>query len=149
MDNQRLIKYLNQLLANTVIMERKLLRYYWYGQGPEIEHLREIFIEGYNKFEEFTLDIGERILIINGRPLATLAKYLAEATIEEASAEQYIEEMMEQLEADLGQIINDIEHEGLYLAKHLKDQQTCQLLTHILQDLQHQQQQIKSYQNKF
>jgi|SRR5690625_659163 len=149
MDNQRLIKYLNQLLANTMIMKTKLLRYYWYGQDPEAEHLRRIFINNYHKFEDHMLNIGERILVINGRPLATLAKYLAEGTIEEAAAEQFLDEMIDQLAKDLAQMINDLEHEGLYLAKHLKDQQTYQLLSNILQDLQQQQQRINSYQNKY
>lgn len=146
MDNRRLIKYMNQLLANACVMSTKLLRYYWYPQGARAVNLRQNFYESHLQFKQLMLDIGERILAINGKPLATLAKYLAETTVEEASAEQYLQEMMQQLAEDYDHIIHDIKNEGIYLANHLNDEQTRQLLVTWLHDLEQQKQAIYAYQ---
>src|SRR5690625_1386945 len=122
MDNQRLIKYLNQLLANASIMHMKLLRYNGFKQDNKVINLRNNFYKAHLQFKAFILELGETILTIDGKPLATFAKYLAEATLEEASAETYITEMMEQLEEDYLTIIEEMKSEGIYLANHLNDQ---------------------------
>src|SRR5690625_749624 len=146
MDNQRLIKYLNQLLANASIMHMKLLRYHWYSQGNRALNLRNEFYQDHLQFKTFILALGETILTIDGKPLATFAKYLAETTLEEASAETYLSEMMEQLEKDYLTIIQDMKSEGIYLADHLKDQQTYKFLLSWLQILEKKLQEIKAYQ---
>jgi len=137
---------MNQLLANACVMSTKLLRYYWYPQGARAVNLRQHFYESHLQYKQLMLDIGERILAINGKPLATLAKYLAETTLEEASAEQYLPEMMQQLAKDYDHIIHDIKSEGIYLANHLHDEQTRQLLITWLYDLEQQKQAISAYQ---
>lgn len=148
MDNQRLIKYLNQLLANVSIMHMKLLRYYWFSQGNRALDIRNHFYKAHKTFKVFILDLGEQILAINGKPLATFAKYLAEATIEEASAENDLSNMIEQLEQDYEHLIKHVQHEGIYLSKRHYDQQTYKLLLHWLQTLEKQLQQIKAWQSK-
>src|SRR5690625_3926326 len=144
MDNQRLIKYLNQLLANVSIMHMKLLRYYWFSQGNRALDIRNNFYSDHLQFKTFILELGEMILSMNGKPVANFAKYLAEATIEEASAETFIPEMIEQLEEDYKHLIEHMKHEGIYLADHINDQQTYKFLLNWLKKLEKQLQHIKA-----
>src|SRR5690625_7026729 len=109
------------LLADACVMRTTVVRYYWYHQGARAVNLRQHFYESHLQYKQLMIDIGERILAINGKPLATLAKYLAETTLEEASAEQYLPEMMKQLAKDYDHIIHDIRSEGIYLENRIHE----------------------------
>lgn len=128
MENQNLINYLNQLLSNQFTMYVKLHRYHWYIQGKHFFQLHEVFEEMYNQFAAQLDETAERILMIQGKPLATMSKYLKEATIEEASADDTEQEIISQLIQDLEQLVKEIRSEGLPLAGEIQDEPTTDLL---------------------
>src|SRR5690625_998448 len=129
MDNQKLINFLNQLLSNYVVMYVKLHRYHWFVQGRHFFELHEKFEEMYNMFAEDLDEIAERILMIDGKPLATMAKYLKEATLTEANADDKENEMINQLIEDYTQLISEIKEECMSCADKENDEPTLDLLT--------------------
>jgi starvation-inducible DNA-binding protein len=129
LENQKLINFLNQMLSNYVVMYVKLHRYHWYVQGRHFFVLHEKFEEMYNRFAEDLDTIAERILMIDGKPLATMIKYLKESTLEEATADDKETEIIAQLIEDFSQIVSEINKSGMALAVKFKDDPTADMLT--------------------
>src|SRR5690625_2795550 len=128
MENQNLIQFLNQLLSNYFVMYVKLHRYHWFVQGQHFFTLHEKFEEMYGMFHEDIDVLAERILMINGRPLATMAKYLDEKTLVEASADNKENEIITQLKDDYTQLISEIRDDGMKVAEKLGDEPTLDML---------------------
>ncbi|WP_217585534.1 Dps family protein [Lentibacillus saliphilus] len=128
MDQQRLINYLNQLLSNQFIMYVKLHRYHWFVKGPHFYERHRLFEVLYDETAEQLDQVAERILAINGKPLATMAKFLKEATLTEASADDTEAEIMSQLQADFESLVQTIKETGLTLVSREEDEPTTDLL---------------------
>lgn len=128
LENQKLINFLNQLLSNYFVMYVKLHRYHWYIQGPHFFELHEKFEEMYDVFADDIDEIAERVLMIGGRPLAVMEKYLKETTLEEATADDTEKEMISQLNKDYKQIVDEIKDMGMPLAEENMDEPTTDLL---------------------
>lgn len=131
MKNQDLIDFLNRTLSNYFVMYVKLHRYHWFVQGRHFFQLHELFEEMYDMFAEDLDVIAERILMIDGKPLATMSKYLEETTLVEASADDKEDEIMAQLKKDYEQIIKEIKEDGLPLASEQNDEPTTDMLISI------------------
>lgn len=106
----------------------KLHRYHWYVQGKYIFQLHHQFAEMYQMFARDIKDLGERILMIDGRPFATMEKFIKETTLIEANADNTVEEMVHQLIDDYKQIISEISDDGLKQAEDVNDEPTIDLL---------------------
>ncbi|MDX8047310.1 DNA starvation/stationary phase protection protein [Gracilibacillus sp. S3-1-1] len=128
MDNQKLINFLNQLLSNHFVLYVKLHRYHWFVQGRNFYQLHAVFEEMYDQIAADLDEVAERVLAIDGKPLAVMSKYLEETTLVEASADDKETEIIEQLMADYKQVIAEIKEEGLSLADEIKDEPTADLL---------------------
>ncbi|MGN8646131.1 Dps family protein [Gracilibacillus sp. HCP3S3_G5_1] len=128
MDHQKLINFLNQLLSNHFVLYVKLHRYHWFVQGRHFFQLHQTFEEMYNQIAEDLDEVAERILAIDGKPLAVMSKYLEETTLVEASADDKETEIIRQLMEDYKQIINEIRHDGLALANEYNDEPTADML---------------------
>ncbi len=129
MENQKLVNFLNQLLANYFVMYVKLHRYHWYIQGEHFFQLHEKFEDMYTMFANDLDMIAERILMIDGQPLATMVKFIKEASLTEASADNLPSEIINQLIEDYAQIVSEISHEGRQLASDQADEPTLDMLT--------------------
>lgn len=129
MENKRLIAFLNQELSNYYVMNVKLHRYHWYAKGHHFFQLHEKFQELYEMFAADLDEIAERVLMIGGKPLATMVKYLKETTLEEVTADDEEIEMVSQLTRDLGKIATELKQTGIPLAEELRDAPTADLLT--------------------
>ncbi|MFD2628466.1 Dps family protein [Oceanobacillus kapialis] len=131
MEKQKLINFLNQLLSNHFVLYVKLHRYHWFVQGRHFFTLHEKFEEMYLEVAEELDEIAERILMIEGKPLATMTKYLKEATLVEANADDKEAELMSQLYDDYKQLTEEIHSTGLNLAREVDDGPTEDLLLSI------------------
>ncbi|WP_087972833.1 Dps family protein [Oceanobacillus rekensis] len=145
MENQKLINFLNQMLSNYVVMYVKLHRYHWYVQGRHFFLLHEKFEEMYNRFAEDLDTIAERILMIDGKPLATMIKYLKESTLEEATADDKETEIIAQLIEDYTQIVSEINQSGMELAVKFNDDPTADMLTDLQGKLEKDIWMLKAY----
>ncbi|WP_077326328.1 Dps family protein [Virgibacillus siamensis] len=128
MENQKLINFLNQLLSNYFVMYVKLHRYHWFVQGRHFYQLHAVFEDMYTETAEDLDEIAERVLMIGGKPLATMSKYLKEATLEEATADDKEDELIAQLIRDFTLLIEEIKKMGLPEASEQKDEPTADLL---------------------
>jgi starvation-inducible DNA-binding protein len=145
MENQKLINFMNQLLSNYFVMYVKLHRYHWFVQGRHFFQLHETFEEMYNMFAEDLDEIAERILMIDGKPLATMVKYLKETTLTEASADDKEDEMIKQLIEDYDHIISEIKEEGMNYAESVKDEPTIDLFISLQSKLEKYIWMLKAY----
>jgi|SRR5690625_4014681 len=127
--NQKLVDHLNQLLSNYFVMYVKLHRYHWYVQGRNFFQLHDVFEKMYKEFAVDYDALAERIVMINGKPFATMVKYLKETTLTEANADDTESEMIAQLIKDYKQLIDEIRHKGMDYAAELGDEPTMDILT--------------------
>lgn len=128
MKNQKLVELLNQLLSNYFVMYVKLHRYHWFIQGRHFFTLHEKFEEMYDEFASDIDIIAERILMIDGKPLATMTKYLKETTLDEATADDKENEIIVQLKEDYSQLIQEIKEKAIVYAEEQKDEPTLDML---------------------
>ncbi|WP_100399262.1 Dps family protein [Bacillus sp. FJAT-44742] len=101
--SNELINLLNTQLANWNVLYTKLHNYHWNVTGSDFFTLHAKFEEFYNEAGTYIDEIAERILTINGRPIATLKEYLEHSTIEEASGTEDSTEMVKA-------VVNDFTH---------------------------------------
>ncbi|WP_047981194.1 Dps family protein [Ornithinibacillus contaminans] len=134
MENQQLINFLNQLLSNQFVMYVKLHRYHWFVQGKHFFQLHALYEEMYTKFANDLDQVAERILMIDGKPLATMSKYLKETTLVEANADDKEEELMDQLANDFKQLITEIRDQGYVFAEERHDEPTKDMLVKLVGD---------------
>lgn len=145
MKNQKLIQFLNQLLSNYFVMYVKLHRYHWYVQGEQFFQLHQQFEEMYKTFGQDLDMIAERILMIDGQPFATMIKYIKEATLTEASADNLNSEMIDQLVADYEQMIEEVQAEGIKYAHDVGDEPTLDMLISVQSKLEKYVWMLKAY----
>src|SRR5699024_10340714 len=97
MDIECQIFLLNRLLANYFIIYIKLHWYLWYIKGEQSLSLLN-WLKEKNTVCKQQIDIlVELILSLEGRPFATMEKYVKESTLEEASADDETTEMIQQI----------------------------------------------------
>ncbi|WP_088077939.1 MULTISPECIES: Dps family protein [Bacillaceae] len=119
MTQEKTATILNRHVANWNVLFVKLHNYHWYVKGVNFFKLHEKFEELYNEAAEHIDEIAERLLTLNGEPVATMKEYLEIATIKEASGEKKSEDMVralsqdfDTLSAELNQDIEDLEELG-------------------------------------
>src|SRR5699024_5624238 len=116
------------LLSNYFVMYVKLHRYHWFIQGKQFFQLHDVFEDMYTTFAADADEIAERVLMIDGKPLATMIKYIKEATLEEAAADDKEDEITARLIEDYQQMIKEIREEGIPYAGERNDEPTVDLL---------------------
>lgn len=123
---EKLLKLMNQEVANLGVLYTKLHSYHWFVKGPNFYQLHELFEKLYDETTEQFDEVAERILMLDGRPAATLKEFLALATISEATAKETANEMLHGLLADY--VLLDGEFAtGIALAEEAGDDVTADL----------------------
>lgn len=125
---RELIQVLNKLLANYFVMYVKLHRYKWYAKGEHVLFYQSFYEELYQMIKVEIDLLAAHILSLDGEPFATMIKFLKEATIVEASADDEEVEMMEKLTADFTHICDEIMEKGVTRAQKVNDLGTVQFL---------------------
>ena len=74
---------LNQLLADSIVLQQKLRHYHWRVTGPAFYRLHALFEELYDRFAAWGDALAERHLMTGGTPVAALADALATTTLQE------------------------------------------------------------------
>lgn len=124
----KLEQLLNKEVANFAVLYTKLHNYHWYVKGPLFFQLHAKFEELYDEATEIYDELAERILMLGGKPVATLKQSLELASITEASGLETKEEMIKVVINDFRQIDTELK-EGVKLAEGLEDDVTVDLLT--------------------
>lgn len=144
MGNEKLVSSLNNQLADWNILFTKLHNYHWYVTGPEFFTLHTKFEEYYTEAATYIDSIAERILTIEGKPLATLKEYLEVSSIEEASSKEDAKEMVAILAADFEKVIA-ASNETIALAEEAGDESTADMFIGIKTSLEQHVWMLKAY----
>lgn len=118
---------LNQQVANWNVLYVKLHNYHWYVTGPHFFTLHEKFEEFYTEAATYIDELAERILALEGKPLATMKEYLEVSTVHESTSKESSEEMVQSLVNDYSAIIQQLK-EGMEVAEEADDQTSADML---------------------
>lgn len=99
--NQSVIDGLNGLLADATVFYQKLRHYHWNVAGSEFFTLHVKFEELYTAWATTIDEIAERILMLEGVPLHTLAGMLDATELEEDDSVPAAAAMVDALIGDL------------------------------------------------
>ncbi|WP_426365806.1 Dps family protein [Mammaliicoccus lentus] len=143
-NNKEVIEVLNKQVAEWTVLFTKLHNYHWYVKGPNFFSLHEKFEELYNEASVYIDDIAERILAIDGNPIATLQEALEWSEVKEAEKNLSANQMVEQLSKDFTTVIGQLE-EGIQLAEKLDDEMTGDMLLDMVTSLEKHNWMLKSF----
>ncbi len=124
----KLEQFLNKEVANFGVLYTKLHNFHWYVKGPLFFQLHAKFEELYDEATEVYDAFAERILMIGGKPVATLKGNLELATIAEATGLETKEDMIKSVIQDFKKIDSELK-EGIHLAEAVEDDVTVDLIT--------------------
>lgn len=82
-----LVNKLNHLLANLVVEYHKLQNFHWYIKGSDFFTVHAKLEDYYNDINKAVDEVAESILMLEGKPLASLKDFEANASIKEAEAQ--------------------------------------------------------------
>jgi len=99
--NKALVGALNELLADSIVFAQKLHHYHWRVRGESFYQLHARFEELYDRFGDLSDEFAERILMIGGAPLGSLAQALEAASVQEDESVPGARAMVENVRADL------------------------------------------------
>ncbi|MFY4777268.1 Dps family protein [Metabacillus sp. RGM 3146] len=147
MSSQKLITAVNKQVANWTVLYVKLHNYHWFVKGKDFFTLHEKFEEFYNEAGTYIDELAERLLALNGKPVATMKDCLSVASIEEATGKETAEKMVQQLFDDFSAVAQELK-EGMDLAADSGDETTGDMLLSIHQKLEKHNWMLKAYLNK-
>ena len=143
-NNQKVVATLNKQVAEWTVLYTKLHNYHWYVKGPNFFSLHEKFEELYNEASVYVDDLAERILAIDGKPVATLKEYLEMSDVKEAENDLTANQMVEQLSKDFTLVIKQLE-EGIQLAEEADDEMTGDMFLSMVTSLEKHNWMLKSF----
>ncbi|GGI17483.1 Dps family protein [Gottfriedia solisilvae] len=128
------VDVLNKQLADWNVLYVKLHNYHWYVKGGDFFTLHAKFEELYNEASIHIDELAERVLIIGGKPLATMREYLDTSGINEANKLVKAEGMVQDLIHDYQYLIEDLK-EGMEITDFENDSVTHDMLLAIREQL--------------
>ncbi|MCM3575815.1 DNA starvation/stationary phase protection protein [Mesobacillus subterraneus] len=139
-----LIQAVNKQVANWTVLYTKLHNYHWYVKGRHFFTLHTKFEELYNEAATIIDEFAERILALEGKPVATLKEYLELSSVKEATGSENEEEMVQQLHDDFATIVDEL-HGAIELAENAADTATADMLTEVKMSLRKHMWMFKAY----
>ena len=110
MKEQKLVKQLNQNLADVQVLYVKLHNYHWNIKGTHFFGIHNLTEGYYDYFAKQYDDIAERILQIGSKPLTTMKSYLEISKIKEESKSKF----------SASEVIKSVTKDFSYLLKEFK-----------------------------
>lgn len=104
-----LVNKLNHLLANLVVEYHKLQNFHWYIKGSDFFTVHAKLEDYYNDINKAVDEVAESILMLEGKPLASLKDFAANASIKEAEA-QFIKSdiILDEVEKDYSLLLAEV-----------------------------------------
>lgn len=126
---------LNKQVADWNVLFVKLHNFHWYVKGPNFFTLHEKFEELYTEAATHIDEIAERILALQGRPVASMKEYLELSTIKEATGQEDARGMVQSIVDDYTKMIGELKA-GMEIAGEDDDETTSDMLLAIHTDLE-------------
>lgn len=118
---------LNKQLANWSVLYVKLHHYHWFVQGNNFFTLHTKFEELYNEAAGYVDALAERVLMLKGRPIASMKEFLEHASVKEAKNNENANQMIENCIDDFNVMINELK-QAIQIAQESNDEATADLL---------------------
>ncbi|NEU31415.1 DNA starvation/stationary phase protection protein [bacterium LRH843] len=144
MSQEKVSTILNKQIANWSVLFIKLHNYHWYVKGPQFFTLHAKFEELYNEASTYIDDLAERLLALQGSPVATMKEFLETSSIKEAESGQDANAMVAELVEDFTTVIAESK-EGMEAADSLGDETTADMLLAIHQSLEKHNWMLRSF----
>ncbi|MCM3002890.1 Dps family protein [Priestia koreensis] len=132
---KQLHEALNLQVANWTVLYTKLHNYHWYVKGEQFFTLHEKFEEFYTAAGTYIDDLAERLLALEGKPVATMKEALELSSIEEAMGNENATDMVASLTKDFNKLTSELK-EGMDIADKANDETTGDMLLAIHKDLE-------------
>ena len=102
-------KQLNNFLADLVVEYHKLQNFHWYVKGKDFFTVHAKLEELYNGINNAIDEVAENILMIEGKPLASLKDFLEHASIKESKMEHIqSKEVFKEVLADFNYLLTSV-----------------------------------------
>lgn len=144
MAKKDVIQAVNLQVANWTVLYTKLHNYHWYVKGRHFFTLHVKFEELYNEAGMIIDEFAERILALEGKPVATLKECLELSTIKEAKGNEKEEDMVSQLHDDFSKLVDELQ-QGIEVAEQEEDAATADMLTEVKKSLRKHMWMFKAY----
>lgn len=122
-----IVNVLNKQIANWMVLFVKLHHFHWYVKGPQFFTLHVKFEELYNEAALHIDELAERVLALQGQPVATMRESLETASVKEASGNESAEQMVQTLVNDYLTLISELK-DGMAVAEQANDETTADIL---------------------
>lgn len=132
--SKELVQAVNRQVANWTVLYVKLHNYHWYIKGRSFFTLHEKFEELYNEANVHIDELAERILALEGNPVATMRECLEIASVKEATGNEKEEEMVRSISDDFEMLVGELQ-EAIDLAEKANDEGTGDMLLSVKQSL--------------
>jgi starvation-inducible DNA-binding protein len=144
MAKKDVIQSVNQQVANWTVLYTKLHNYHWFVKGHHFFTLHVKFEELYNEAGMIIDEFAERILALDGKPVATLKECLEMSTINEAKGTEKEDDMVSQLYDDFSTVVDELQ-KGIEIAEKEEDAATADMLTGVKKSLKKHMWMFKAY----
>jgi starvation-inducible DNA-binding protein len=145
--SEKLISTVNKQVANWTVLYVKLHNYHWFVKGGNFFTLHEKFEEFYNEAAVHIDELAERLLALDGAPVATMKECLELSSIQETEGSLTAEQMVQSVYDDFALLVNESK-EGMELAAEVGDETTGDMLLAIHQGLEKHNWMLKSFLGK-
>lgn len=127
---------LNRHVANWNVLFVKLHNYHWYVGGTHFFTLHAKFEELYNEAALHVDELAERLLALQGNPVASMKEFLDTATVKEAAGEKAYTEMLDTLIKDFELVSKELNDDVATLEGDADDEATADMLIAIRQSVE-------------
>lgn len=145
--SKKLINTVNKQVANWTVLYVKLHNYHWFVKGENFFTLHDKFEEFYNEAGIHIDELAERLLALEGEPIATMKECLEVSSIKEAEGKETAEQMVKSVHENFSLLVNELK-EGMDLAAEVGDETTGDMLLAIHQALEKHNWMLKSFLKK-
>lgn len=142
--SEKLLNVVNKQVADWTVLYVKLHNYHWYVKGKDFFTLHEKFEELYTETATYIDDLAERMLALNGQPVATMKECLEISSIQEAEGNESAEQMVKNLYDDFSNIAEELK-QGMELVAEVGDETTGDILLAIHQSIEKHNWMLKAY----
>ncbi|KIL10142.1 Dps family protein [Bacillus sp. FSL W8-0645] len=142
--SEKLLHVVNKQVADWTVLYVKLHNYHWYVKGKDFFTLHEKFEELYTETATYIDDLAERMLALNGKPVATMKECLEISSIQEAEGNESAEQMVKNLYDDFSNIAEELK-QGMELAGEVGDETTGDMLLAIHQSIEKHNWMLKAF----
>ncbi|MBM7660443.1 starvation-inducible DNA-binding protein [Bacillus mesophilus] len=130
-----LTQIVNGQVANWNVLYVKLHNFHWFVKGPQFFTLHDKFEELYTEAAVHIDELAERLLAIDGKPVATMKEVLELSSVQEANGNEDASQMVQSIVNDFNTMIGELK-EGMNLADEVGDETTGDMLLAIHQSLE-------------